>query len=524
MIVAIATGVVFALNYDGEDFCEHAPAWPNGTYLGQMHPYHSDFYRGYAERRGWDACATWATDQRNSAARGLASLGFTVVEPGQSTPIQGQPASSSDEVPAENYEGENYCRDAPAWPNGTYLGQMHPYHSDFYTRYAEKRDWDPCATWAADQRASAIRGLRELGYAVLDTQLPPPPDALGLASFYEKYLDAGGIPIVSSSKTPDAALFRARDIIGEMLVNRPDLRATIAGLGIRVAIMAKSEVTTDIPEHSDLYEAFPGIDWNTRARGLGATLIRPAISAAEENLLCYENDPYRNEDILSHEFAHTMFLGVEQQPGGAAFRARIEVAYKRAIDAGLWSETYAATNADEYWAEGVQSWFGLNDSSWPANGIHNHIDTRHELEAYDPTLANLIREVFGDTTISSSCHSLASPVGAGEEPKIVSGLVLGPDGPLGGVLVWAWRGVKDGSGYDYTNPDGAFHIWVSDGLFTLDVYAGPGCKFVGWFDGHSVTMNHDHVVRITIDGASVGGIEIRLPASTAEQPRIEACS
>ena len=166
MVAAIATGVVFALNYDGEDFCQHAKAWPNGTYLGQMHPYHSDFYRGYAERRGWDACATWATDQRNSAARGLASLGFTVVEPGQSTPIQGQPASSSDAIPAENYEGENYCRYAPAWPNGTYLGQMHPFHSDFYTRYAEKRGWDPCTTWAEDQKNSAIRGLQALGYAV----------------------------------------------------------------------------------------------------------------------------------------------------------------------------------------------------------------------------------------------------------------------------------------------------------------------------------------------------------------------
>ena len=71
---------VLALNYEGEDFCQDSPAWPDGTYLGQMHPYHSDFYRGYAERRGWDPCATWATDQRNSAIRGLRELGYTVQE------------------------------------------------------------------------------------------------------------------------------------------------------------------------------------------------------------------------------------------------------------------------------------------------------------------------------------------------------------------------------------------------------------------------------------------------------------
>ena len=81
LLVVMATGVVLALNYEGEDFCQDSPAWPNGTYLGQMHPHHSDFYRGYAERRGWDPCETWATDQRNSAVRGLRELGYAVTEP-----------------------------------------------------------------------------------------------------------------------------------------------------------------------------------------------------------------------------------------------------------------------------------------------------------------------------------------------------------------------------------------------------------------------------------------------------------
>ena len=67
----------------------------------------------------------------------------------------------------EEYEGASYCRDYVAWPGGSYLGQMHPYHSDFYTRFAERRGWNPCETWAADQRNSAIRGLSQLGYAFL---------------------------------------------------------------------------------------------------------------------------------------------------------------------------------------------------------------------------------------------------------------------------------------------------------------------------------------------------------------------
>ena len=77
----------------------------------------------------------------------------------------------------QNYEGEHFCRWAPAWPNGTYLGQMHPYHSSFYTGYAERRGWDPCITWANDQRNSAVRGLRELGYTVIAPRPVPVPTA-----------------------------------------------------------------------------------------------------------------------------------------------------------------------------------------------------------------------------------------------------------------------------------------------------------------------------------------------------------
>ena len=139
------------------------------------------------------------------------------------------------------------------------------------------------------------------------TPLPPPPDSLGLDPFYKKYLDADKLPIVSSGEVPNAALFRARDIIDEMLVNRPDLRATIAEMGVRVAIMAESEVTTDIPEHSDLYEAFPSTDWNARARGLSATRVRPATSAAAAR------DPLPRLLVVDEVWS------IMQHPEGAAF-------------------------------------------------------------------------------------------------------------------------------------------------------------------------------------------------------------
>ena len=66
----------------------------------------------------------------------------------------------------EDRRGLFYCQDAPAWPNGTYLGQLHPRRVDAYARYAETLELDPCRTWADSQRHDAVRGLRELGHTL----------------------------------------------------------------------------------------------------------------------------------------------------------------------------------------------------------------------------------------------------------------------------------------------------------------------------------------------------------------------
>ena len=86
-----------------------------------------------------------------------------------------------------------------------------------------------------------------------------------------------------------------------------------------------------------------------------------------------------------------------------SFRSRLESAYASAMTAGLWKDTYAATNYDEYWAEGVQDWFDANLEANPANGIHGAIDTRAELENYDPSLHTLVREIYGDAVWKPGC-------------------------------------------------------------------------------------------------------------------------
>lgn len=221
----------------------------------------------------------------------------------------------------------------------------------------------------------------------------PPPAAevtrLKLAPFYRQYLSAGGFPIVASAKVSPFALREARYLIGRMLDGRDDILQKLIENKVRFAIMAPDELTTAVPEHSDLE---PGKYWDRRARGLGATHHRPAVSCGEENLLEYPGDPYHAENILLHEFAHAVHE-MAMRDLDETFDRRLRETWQRAMKNGLWKGKYAATNHSEYWAEGVQSWF---DDNRPPDHDHNHVNTRAELLEYDPELAALVREVFGD--------------------------------------------------------------------------------------------------------------------------------
>ena len=208
---------------------------------------------------------------------------------------------------------------------------------------------------------------------------------LQLDAFYQKYLDVEGFPILGSARVSDFALREAAWIVHRMMAGREDLLAAMAGRKVRLTVMAWDEYTTDVPEHRNLA---PRVFWDRRARGLGGS----PVSCAEENLLCYPGDPYSTENILIHEFAHTI-----EERGLAVtdptFGKRLRAAYTIATERGLWKGTYAGQNRHEYWAEGVQDWFDNNRQN---DALHNHVNTRAELREYDPELAKLCSEVFGD--------------------------------------------------------------------------------------------------------------------------------
>lgn len=238
------------------------------------------------------------------------------------------------------------------------------------------------ALWAGEVRAGSGAGdfsVPEVG--------PVPEDLrarLQLDPFYRKHLDAGGLPVLGSRRVSNAALREAAWILGHMLAGRPEWLARMGERGARVVVMAHDEYTTDVPEHARLR---PKIYWDRRARGLGGR----TTSCGEENLLGFPGDPYAGECILIHEFSHALH-NVALRRGEPGFQETLERLFEQARREGRWTGTYAASNPEEYWAEAVQSWFDCNREN---DASHNHVNTREELQAYDPGLAQLCERVFG---------------------------------------------------------------------------------------------------------------------------------
>lgn len=208
-------------------------------------------------------------------------------------------------------------------------------------------------------------------------------ESLKLDPYYEKYTDYRGYPILGSAKVSDAALLEARYLISQMLVDRDDLLQSLIKKRCRFTVMSPSEMTTDVPEQRKMT---PKDYWDQRARGLGGRIT----SCGEENLLNLRGDRYASENILIHEFSHCIHnQGLRSID--PRFDRRLRSVYDAAIKKELWKGTYAAENAGEYWAEGVQDYFDCNA---PPGGVHNDVNTREELQTYDPELFALIDEVF----------------------------------------------------------------------------------------------------------------------------------
>ncbi len=230
-----------------------------------------------------------------------------------------------------------------------------------------------------------------------------PPESLHLDPFYKKYVDVNGLPLISSWRVPDSAFVAAhRTIYAMTCMLEPRILDAMVKSNARIAIMARYEGTTDIPEHHYLVND-TSLNWDLRARGLGGTIEEPLTSCAEENVLAYQIDKYHAEDILVHEFSHAIHcIGIIQVYPD--FNSRLQKLYDNAMASGLIEGTYRTSTIEEYWAEAVQDWFNVNAEMPYPDGKHNWCNTRKELKEFDPDLYALLAEFFPETDLQISKH------------------------------------------------------------------------------------------------------------------------
>jgi alpha-glucosidase len=164
--------------------------------------------------------------------------------------------------------------------------------------------------------------------------------------------------------------------------------SNLANAKAELHIIGKDQVTTDLPEwrhdRGKPLAEYNGLTRDQRTRGMGGLLT----SCGEENLLKLEKDRYKGRDICVHEFAHNiMFYGVQRE-----VRSRIEQQHKKSLEKGLWKNSYAGSNANEFFAELSMWYFGTHGDLHmtgpkPENGPEG-------LRKYDPEAYSLIDDFY----------------------------------------------------------------------------------------------------------------------------------
>ena len=197
-------------------------------------------------------------------------------------------------------------------------------------------------------------------------------DRKAARDFYAKYLNIGGLPVVAAATVADQALLRTYDIVSHLLAGRPDVLRAMKSNGMYLIIIGKDQVYTDMPEYRD--HPNPAFQ-NERVRGTGG---KPT-SFGEENLLSLPRDRYDDESIGVHEFCHTIDGALRSIESG--WSDRVRDTFQAARKSKRYENTYACSNAGEYWAEICQAYFDCNRVN---NWNHGPVGTREQLKVYDP--------------------------------------------------------------------------------------------------------------------------------------------
>ena len=205
--------------------------------------------------------------------------------------------------------------------------------------------------------------------------VPPPKevrDFFDLDPFYQQWINVEGYPVIASAKVSPYAVKETAWHIKQMIGHRSDILKVMAQNPCSFFHNRPiNEVRSDLPEFRDVPLHFY---YDVRQRGGGGWLTFGS-----------EEQAFNSGSVNIHEMAHSIHVVALNQLD-PTFDNRLKTLFNAATAKGLWHGV--APNYLEYWAEAVTVWFHVPQLS--------PLKTREALKAYDPDVALLIAEVFGD--------------------------------------------------------------------------------------------------------------------------------
>ena len=215
-----------------------------------------------------------------------------------------------------------------------------------------------------------------------------PPSHLKADPYYQKYLDAGGIPILAPETVPDEELRRTQATLLGMVADRPDLLVELASQNTRILLYDRQRGgPAQLPEFAGYSDSnVLGLFGDTP---YGVAVVAPAMTT------------YHCNETLIHEIAHALDYAIQTQDGKAnrepGFKQARSQAYLSAMEAGLWAGRYESTLSHEYWAEMVVHWL-RPDLFRTQLGLS-------DLSEYDSNAARLVEHYLGNPTLPEFCKT-----------------------------------------------------------------------------------------------------------------------
>jgi hypothetical protein len=170
-------------------------------------------------------------------------------------------------------------------------------------------------------------------------------------AFYRWDRRVAGVRIRAHAAVSEAAIDVAADRVGRLLAGCDGIRRNLEAAGAELHVIGKDQAVTDLPMYRHL-AGVPfdgGLTMDERGRGYGGLFA----CCAEESLLSLPTARHvDHRDVCSHEVAHTVLtFGLDD-----ALRQR--VADRWAAARPRWEGAYAATNAEELFAEATMWYVG----------------------------------------------------------------------------------------------------------------------------------------------------------------------